>query len=317
MRYAGMGALGLIVLVFALQMTLPYERAKDKLIEALSPRYDVTVGSVERGIVPGRVYFHAVSLRTRPTADDPTVATLYIDRLEGDLGLLALIAGNLSLDVDAKLGNGDLSGNVTLRGFGDNGVAIHLRGKDLAASSLPMRGLVGLPMSGKLELAVALDLPKQGWQKAAGEIEVGCPSGCMYGDGKTKLKPLLKNKSQQVMVQDGIDFGTIALDSLAAKVDIKNGELDLTKFDVKSADGELHVDYHMKLEPSLDDSIVTGCVRWKGTDELLKKEPKTYAAIQATGAELRGDGLFHIKLSGRFKEMRRDGLSGCDAKKEG
>jgi type II secretion system protein N len=312
LRYAGFSVLGLVVLVFALQMTLPYERAKDKLIEALSPQYDVTVGSVERGFMPGRVYFNAVAIRTR----DATPTTFYIDRLEGDLGLLALIAGDLSLDVDAKIGSGDVAGNVTLRGFGDSGLAIHLRGKDLPASSLPMRSLVGLPMTGKLDLALALDLPNN-WQKAEGQVEIRCPGGCTYGDGKTKLKPVLKNSSQQLMVQGGIDFGTIALASLDAKVDIKNGQLDLTKFDVQSADGELHVDYHMKLEPSLANSSVTGCVRFKGADALLKKEPKTYAAIQATGAELRPDGLFHIKLSGRFKEMRRDGLGGCDMKKEG
>jgi len=301
------------VLLFALQMTLPYERAKDKLIEALAPSYDVTIGSVERGIVPGRVYFNAVSIRTR----DATPSTLYIEQLEGDLRLLPLLAGNLSLDVDAKIATGRLSGNVTLQGFGDKGVAVHVDGKDLPASSLPLRALVGLPMTGKVELSVALDLPRQNWQKAQGEIEIACPSGCSYGDGKTKLKPLLKNKSQQVMVQDGIDFGTISLDSLLAQVDIKNGALDVTKFDVKSPDGELHVDYHMKLEPSLAESNVTGCVRWKGSDALLKKEPKTYAAIQATGAELRSDGLFHLKLSGPFKELRRDGLSGCDGKNEG
>jgi type II secretion system protein N len=311
-RYACFGAIGLVVLVFALQMTLPYERAKDKLIEALSPRYDVTVGSVERGIMPGRVYFNAVSIRSR----DAVPSMFYIDRLEGDVGLFALLGGNLSLDLDAKIGSGDVAGNVTLRGFGDKGVAIHLRGKELPASSLPMRGLVGLPMSGKLELALALDLPNS-WQQADGDVEISCPAGCTYGDGKTKLKPVLKNASQQVMVQDGIEFGKIDLASLDAKVDIKNGALDLTKFDVQSSDGELHVDYHMKLERSLDDSSVTGCVRFKGADALLKKEPKTYAAIQATGAERRPDGLFHIKLSGRFKEMRRDGLGGCDLGKEG
>ncbi len=314
LRYSGIGVLALVVFVFALQMSLPFDRAKDKLIEALSPNYDVTIGSVERGFIPGRVYLNAVSIRTRPKPDDPVVTTFYIERFKGDLGLLALVGGNLSLDLDAKIGNGHISGNVTLPGFGRKGIDIHLDGKDLPASNMPMRGLIGLPMSGKLEFSVALDLPNEtaknghtgaNWQKAEGEIEVGCPSGCTFGDGKTKLKPLLKNRSQQVMVQDGIDFGKIDIDSLLAKVDIKNGELDVTKFEVKSTDGELHVDYHMKLEPSLDESIVTGCLRFKGTDALLKKEPKTYGAIQTTGAELRGDGLFHIKLADRFKDMKR------------
>jgi type II secretion system protein N len=327
LRYAGIAVLGLIVFVFALQMTLPFERAKDKLIEAASPSYDITIAGIERGWIPGRVYLTGVSIRTRPTKPDETVTVFYIEKLRGDLGLLALIGGNLSLDLDAKIGNGHINGNVTLPGFGRKGLEVHVDGKDLPASNLPMRGLIGLPMSGKIEFEIALDLPNEtaknghtgaSWQKAEGEIEIGCPSGCTFGDGKTKLKPLLKNRSQQVMVQDGIDFGKLDIDTLSAKVEIKGGNLDVTKFDIKSGDGELHVDYHMKLEPELGESIVTGCLRFKGTDALLKKEPKTYGAIQTTGAELRADGLFHIKLADRFKDMKRlNAECGPNAKGEG
>jgi hypothetical protein len=63
----------------------------------------------------------------------------------------------------------------------------------------------------------------------------------------------------------------------------------------------------MTMAQSLDESVVAGCLRFKASDTLLKKEEskKTYAAISTTGAELRSDGLFHIKLSDRFKDMKR------------
>jgi hypothetical protein len=61
----------------------------------------------------------------------------------------------------------------------------------------------------------------------------------------------------------------------------------------------------MTLETDFDESMVAGCLRFKGSDDLLKREPKTYAAIQTTGAELRSDGLFHIRLTDRFKDMKR------------
>ncbi|MGE5181305.1 MAG: type II secretion system protein GspN, partial [Acidobacteriota bacterium] len=314
LRYVGLTLLGVFTFVFAVQMTLPFDRAKDKLVEVLSPKYDVTIGSVERGWIPGRVYLNAVSIRSRPTKPSEPVTSMYIERLKGDLGLLALIGGNLKVDFDAKIGAGHISGDVALLGFGKKGLDLHVDGRALPASDLPMTAVLGLPMSGKLEFSVDLDLPNEtaknghvgaNWQKAEGTIEIGCPTGCTFGDGKTKLKPLLKNQSQQAMVQDGIDFGKVDVDNLLAEVDIKNGNLDLSKFELKSPDGELHVDYHMKLEPDLNESIVTGCLRFKGTDTLLKKEPKTFAALQTTGAELRNDGLFHIKLADRFKEMKR------------
>ncbi|HEX7702590.1 MAG TPA: hypothetical protein VF403_17745, partial [Kofleriaceae bacterium] len=80
-----------------------------------------------------------------------------------------------------------------------------------------------------------------------------------------------------------------------------------TKFDLKSPAGELHVDYLMTMATTIDESIVAGCLRFKPNETLLKNEQgkKTYGAMSTTGAELRSDGLFHIKLSDRFKDMKR------------
>ena len=111
-RYSGLTLLGIVTFVFAVQMTLPVDRAKDKLIELLSPSYDVTIGSVERGFIPGRVYLKAVSLRSRPTTPGEPPMVIYIDRVKADVGLLALIGGTISVDFDASLGAGHVSGNV-------------------------------------------------------------------------------------------------------------------------------------------------------------------------------------------------------------
>jgi type II secretion system protein N len=312
-RYAGIVLIGLITFVFALQLSLPIERARDKFIETMSPSYDVTIGGAERGIIPGRFYFTAVQLRSRPSKPDEPVSMFYIEKLKVDVGLFAALRGNLSVDFAAQIGAGELAGNVTLPGFGKKGVALHIKGRDLPGTDLPLRGLIGLPMTGKLELDADLDLQNENrggkqainWQKAEGSFEFSCPNGCTFGDGKTKLKPLLKNRSNQVMVGEGIDFGKVEIDTLVAKAEFKDGSFTVTKFDTSSHDGELHVDYTMKLEPDIMESMVTGCLRFKGSDSLLKREPKTFAAIQTTGAELRGDGLFHITLADKLRDMKR------------
>ncbi|HUJ61360.1 MAG TPA: hypothetical protein VLX92_22805, partial [Kofleriaceae bacterium] len=90
-----------------------------------------------------------------------------------------------------------------------------------------------------------------------------------------------------------------------AKAEIKNGKLELTKFQTTSKDGELHIDFTMKLEPSIMDSLVTGCLRFKGSEGLATREPKTFAALTTTGAEIRADGLFHIKLAETLRNMKR------------
>jgi hypothetical protein len=171
-------------------------------------------------------------------------------------------------------------------------------------------------MSGKVRFAFALDLPTEksksgkvgpAWPKAQGGLELACPTGCTIGDGKSKLRAKLKNRAQQAFAEGGIDFGKVNVDTLLARVDIKNGKLSITKFDVKSPDGELHVDVDMTLAQDLQSSQVTGCLRFKGSDGLLKREPKTHAAISTTGAPLGPDNLFHIKLDGQLREVRRLG----------
>lgn len=93
--------------------------------------------------------------------------------------------------------------------------------------------------------------------------------------------------------------------SLFAQVEIKAGNLTVVKFDTKSDDGTLFVDYAMELAPTFGESQVTGCLRFNGSQSLLKREPKTFSAISATGAFLGPDNLFHIKLTDKFKDMRR------------
>ncbi|MDB4959260.1 MAG: hypothetical protein JWO36_6829 [Myxococcales bacterium] len=321
LRYLAIGVFAAIVFVFALQMTFPYDRVKDKVVDLLSGSYDVSIGSVERGFMPGRVYFKAVTLRTRAASKDEQVTTFYIEKLEIDLGLLALLRSTASVSIDAKIGAGHIKGSIELPGFGKKGFKVHAEGTDLPGASLPIRMGLGLPMTGKIEFSVDLDLPNErnkaghvgpDWTKAEGSVELSCPSGCTFGDGKTRLKPLLKNSRNQVMVGDGIDFGKVNIDTLFAKAvltpsggDSKPAKLEVTRFDAKSLDGDLKVEYAMTLAPEFGDGVVNGCLRFRGSEALLKREPKTFAAIQTTGAELRPDGMFHIKLTDKFKDMKR------------
>jgi type II secretion system protein N len=313
-RYLGFAALAVVTFVFALQATLPFDRIKDKVIEALSEKYDVTIGDVDGGWLPGRVYFKAVTLRTRPTKPDEVASTLFIEQLKLDLGLLALVRSTAAVAFDAKIGPGHITGDLALS---KAGISIDVVGEDLASASLPIRDVLGLPMSGKLRAAVSLELPYEkskagklgpNWQKAEGRLELGCPSGCVVGDGKAKLKMKVANPGQQAFAKDGIEFGKLNIDSLLATVELKAGKLAVTRLETRSADGELHVEFAMALNQDTSQSLVTGCLRFNGSPALLKRDAKTATAISATGAPLGPDKLFHIKLDGPLREVRRIGV---------
>ncbi|HEX2687074.1 MAG TPA: type II secretion system protein GspN [Kofleriaceae bacterium] len=313
LRYAGFVVLGLVTFVFAFQMTFPFDRVKDKAIELLSEKYEVSIGGVERGFLPGRMYWKAVSLRTRPAKAEEVATTFYIEQLEIDLGLFALLHGTAQVKFDAKFGPSHLKGQVSLS---KEATSIEIAGEDLPSASLPVREALGLPMSGKIHLAFELHLPNEKtkagkvsptWTKAEGSAELDCPSNCTVGDGKTKLKFNVTNKSQQAFAENGIDFGKVNIETLHAALEIKDGKMTITKFDTKSGDGELHVDFEMTLNQDLNQSMVTGCLRFNGSAALLKREPKTHAAISTTGAPLGPDNLFHIKLDGPLRQIRRLG----------
>lgn len=319
LKWVGYVFFALFTFVFALQLSFPYSRVKDKLVDSASDKYTITVSKVERGLIPGRVYFKGVTITTVKTKPDDVADTFYINELQLDVGILSMIGGKVTLDFDATIGDkkegfGHLKGGVSVAKFGKGDITASIQGNALPSVTLPMHALIGLPMSGKVQFGVDLNLPMEksklgktsiNWQRATGAIALDCPKGCTFGDGKTKLKPLLKNKSNQAMVGEGIDFGKVTLDKLVARVSIKRGVLKVDKFDAPSKDGEVHVDYEMKLEKNFDESMVTGCLRFKGSDDLLRREPKTHAALSTTGAELRSDGLFHIRLTDRFKDMKR------------
>jgi type II secretion system protein N len=314
-RYFGFAVVGLVTFVLAFQLTFPFDRVKDKVIETLSEKYDVTIGDVDHSIVPGRMYFKAFSLRTRPAKAGEVATTFYMDQLEVDLGLFALLRGTAAVKLDAKIGQGHITGGVALS---KDTTSIHLVGSDLPSASLPVREALGLPMSGKVRFRFDLELPSEkakatgkvspNYAKAEGGLEFACPSGCTVGDGKTKLKLTTNNARQQEFLDQGgggIDFGKVNIDSLFASIEIKNGKLEITKFETRSGDGELHVAFSMALNQDIQSSLVTGCLRFHGSDALLKREPKTHAAISTTGGPLGPDNLFHIKLDGPLRQVRR------------
>jgi type II secretion system protein N len=313
-RYAGFALVGVVTFVFALQLTFPFGRVKDKLIEALSEKYEVNIGSVDGGWLPGRVYFKAVSLRTRPTKADDVATTFYIEQLQLDVGLFALLRGTVAVKLNADIGAGHLRADVAIS---SGSTVISVVGDDLPSARLPIREGLGLPMSGKLRLAFDLDLPNEksktgkagaNWLKADGSASLSCPAGCTVGDGKSKLKVNLKNSRSQAFAEGGIDFGKVNIDTLFANIELKNGKVAITKFETKSPDGELHVDFDMTLNQDLNQSQVTGCLRFNGSDGLRKREPKIYGALSTTGAPLGPDNLFHIKLDGPLRDVRRLGL---------
>lgn len=322
--------LALFTFVFAFQLVFPYDRVQRRIEELAASKVDLQIGNIERSLIPGRFTLKDVTVKTRPSQSDLETAlaipearerekavaalstTFTIDSLQVDIGFLPFLKGTAAVDFVAEIDSGKIKGHV---GVSKDATEIKISGSDVPSDHLPMREVLSnLPMSGDVDFQFALDLPndklKTGkvgpdWTKAVGSAEFSCPSNCTIGDGKAKLKLKAKNSRSQAFAGDGTAFGTIKMQSLDAKLDLNDGKVDITKFEAQSSDVELHVEFSMTLAQNLDQSAVGGCIRFKGSEVLRKREPKTADAISLTGAARHTDGLDHIKLEGTFKDMRK------------
>lgn len=326
----GFTFLALATFLFAFQMVFPYDRVQKRIEELASAKVDLTIGEIERGWVPGRFFLKNVTVKTRPDAAELDAAnaiadpkerdkamalastTFFIDQIEVDIGFLPFIKGKAEVEVIATIGAGKIAGSVAVS---KAETEVHVSGSSVPSQQLPMREVLSnLPMSGDVDFDLDLELPnnklKNGkvgpdWTSAAGSVEFNCDAGCTIGDGKAKLKLTAKNARSQAFAGDGTAFGKIQIQSLNAKVEIKDSKLEVTRFDTKSADVDLNLELVMTLAENLDQSAVSGCIRFRGSDALRKREPKTADAISLTGAARHTDGLDHIKLEGTFKQIRK------------
>ena len=110
-RWAGMGLLAIASFLVTLKFTFPYDRLKGRLVDALSERYDVTVGDVGSGFLPGTVVFDDVILRSRPSAPGEKSSEILIDELVVDLGLdfglLGALRKKAVFEIEADLVGGE------------------------------------------------------------------------------------------------------------------------------------------------------------------------------------------------------------------
>jgi hypothetical protein len=165
---------------------------------------------------------------------------------------------------------------------------------------------IGLPASGMVHLEVHLEHAKPDLSKATGTVRVSCPNGCALGDGKTKLMPKMKNPRNAAFLGDGIDFGTVGVDSFDIGLTFADGTATITTWNVGSKDIDMIVTGTAKMGRTLEESTIDACIRFAPTKEFETRSPQTAMLLAFTGASRSPkDGLFNIQLGDKFGHMKR------------
>jgi hypothetical protein len=124
-----------------------------------------------------------------------------------------------------------------------------------------------------------------------------------------RVYPKAKREADALMVKDGFPVETVTVSRFVLGIVIAKGEARKDKFEFSSPDGEIAIDFNIKLAKKINDSTIAGCIRYKCAGDYLAKSP---AACELGSPAVDDDGFRNIKLTGKLGTMRRIG-SVCEA----
>ncbi|MBA2538229.1 MAG: hypothetical protein H0V17_01220 [Deltaproteobacteria bacterium] len=182
-------------------------------------------------------------------------------------------------------------------------------GKAVSLADVPVvADKLGLPVSGTADVMIDVTIPKTfgspDYSKSSGSASITCTK-CGVGDHKAKLA-----------IDSGyfasVDFGQLTIDHLEATMTIVNGKLT-SSWKLTSPDLEVQVALEAELALTFENSVVRGCIRFRPTALLRKRDPKMHDLLSLTGAARDDEGFDHITLAGTVDGLRRLAQL-CDAR---
>jgi type II secretion system protein N len=222
-RILGWGAVGLAFFVLFAWLSLPTRALAWRIShEAKARGYIVDIEDIS--ISPfGGITLENVQWTFAPSRPDQIPGKFVIEEVDIDVGILALLMGNIDVSLEAPLDEG----LITARYASDSDESSF----GLEISDLPLYGVpkaaqaLNAPLRGILAVKVDLTMPEHEFGKAHGSIELTCAS-CTIGDGVEKLYVPGSDALKSGVVVPEIDMGT-----LSGRMTVEDG--------VASADGPI------------------------------------------------------------------------------
>jgi type II secretion system protein N len=189
----------------------------------------------------------------------PAPQELNIDEVSVSVSALSYIFGTISIDFDAVLGGGEISGS-----FEQNADAAQIvaegEGVDISGLTVLSAG-IGLPLGGELSGKVDLRLPEGQMKKAEGATELTI-ANLTAGDGKAKIR------------------NTIALPKLSAgnlvlKAEATDGRLEISQLSADGKDFQLDASGRIRMREPFDKSAVSMDATFKFKDAYTAKSDLT------------------------------------------
>lgn len=282
LRFLAIPTFYFFCLFIFIRLTFPYDTLRSRIVAEYNrsqteKRLEIAEisGSGLLGIEAEGVRLSEISHQVVEGTPTPPVV-LAVDQVSVSASLIAYMFNNISVDFDAEVGGGELSGSLH-----QNTEEAHLviEGEKIDISGLTMLSAgIGLPMTGELSGAVDLILPAGQMAKAAGTFDISILD-LAVGDGKAKVR------------------GTIALPQISAgnltlKAEATEGRLDITEFSADGRDFKMAAEGKVRLREPFDKSTTSVGVEFSFKDAYTSKSDMTKSLFGSPDSKV--PGLFDM-----------------------
>jgi type II secretion system protein N len=278
-RYLGYAAFFLVMFVFGLYYTFPWDAAKDRILEIASRESGMAIsaGSLEPSWLTG-IVAHDVKI-TPQGASTP----MSIERLSARAKVLSFLGGKRGFSVALPIAKGDLSADVVM---GAETVDVKAEAKSVELGLVPgLTDAIGLPLTGattlKTEMVLGLKDPK-----------------ATQGNLALKLTGLKIEKGGKM---SGFPIPELSIGDLDWQIPIEAGKATFKTLKVAGDSVEMSFDGSILLLNPISRSTANLTVSFKPTDKLLKAEPLLGALLNNIQQAKGSDGFYTYAMNGPVK----------------
>jgi type II secretion system protein N len=282
LRIASVPVFYLLFLVIFVRLTFPYETLKSRILAEYNrsqAEKRLEIGELSGS---GLLGVEAEGVRLTEIATQlvegkiPPPVTLALDQVSVTASLLAYMFDTISVDFEAELGGGEMSGSLRQD---DQEAHLMFVGEKIDVSGMTMLSAgIGLPMAGELSGEVDLFMPAGQMNKAEGSFDLSILD-LSVGDGKAKVR------------------GTIALPKLNAgnlilKAEVTEGQLEISEFSTDGKDFKMDAEGRVRLREPFDKSTVSLGVTFSFKEAYTSKSDITKSLFGAPDSKV--PGLFDM-----------------------
>jgi type II secretion system protein N len=295
LRIAGYVGWALVFFVVGLYLTFPMNMIKDTVVGQIEDQLgkgkqgpygvDPHVSIADLSLWRVGVAAKGVSI-TLPSRDPDPGPTIDLDKLKVSVSVLSLLTKNKTVQFDADLYGGSTDGHVSVDPIGNVLDAnIDVDSVDLSKVPITLQKF-GVPIGGKLNSRIRLDLGPEPEKKGEGTIKLDV-KGASVGPGNLKLLAMF----------GGLELPQADLGNLTADILVKQGQGEITtmKLDGKDIQAEVVGSLGMKGKVATTRVDTDG---WFNISKDFMDKAKLSILNGFLSTSKDDDGRFHFSIKG-------------------